>query len=199
MSKNLIGKKFGEYTVLGSSVVYTPAGNPRTLLEVQCSCGTKYTRERGNIVNAKHPMCRACRGTDGDGKDGYKHPLYRTYQGIKSRCYLKTSPAYPYYGARGITVCDRWRDPKTGFKAFVEDMGSRPSKRHSVDRKDNEGPYSPENCRWATPEEQYVNSRRPDPTLVTIGRHTKSVFAWCRLLGVNDNLVYRRMSQGQTP
>lgn len=78
---------------------------------------------------------------------------------MKARCFNKNSSSYPDYGARGITVCTRWRD---SFENFLEDMGERPAGK-TLDRYPNQlGNYEPGNCRWATPKEQVANSRRPD-------------------------------------
>jgi len=80
---------------------------------------------------------------------------YQIWNGMHGRCKLPKHASYKYYGAKGIKVCDRW----SSFENFFADMGERPSQEHSLDRKDNNGDYTPENCRWATGKEQFANQR----------------------------------------
>lgn len=110
------------------------------------------------------------------------------------RCTNKNHTSYPDYGKRGITVCDRW---KMDFLAFYEDMGPRPSPQHSIERKENDGPYSPENCRWATTAEQGANKRTS--IKVTIRGRTQTVAQWADELKLNRKTVYTRIQRGMTP
>ena len=84
----------------------------------------------------------------------YKHPLYATWQNMKRRCYDTNNTKYHRYGGRGIKVCDAWLND---FAQFIKDMGDKPSPRHTVDRIDNDGDYTPDNCRWAPYEVQNHN------------------------------------------
>lgn len=102
------------------------------------------------------------------------------------RCYCKTNAAYPRYGGRGIVVCDEWHD----FTKFYADMGDRPAGR-SLDRRDNDGPYSPENCRWATRTEQARNTRVN--TILEFRGRKQCLQAWAEELGLKPATICRRM------
>lgn len=96
------------------------------------------------------------RATHGHTRGRKTTPEFRTWCAMLQRCYYEKGEKYPLYGARGITVCDRWKE---SFEAFLEDMGPRPDG-YTLDRIDGKGNYEPSNCRWATQKEQIANRDR---------------------------------------
>jgi hypothetical protein len=110
---------------------------------------------------------------------------------IKDRCTNQKSKAYNRYGGRGIEMCEEWRN---SFVAFYEDMGRRPSARHSIDRIDNNKGYSPANCRWSVPVEQQNNRR--DNRLLSYAGQVETASNWARILGVRPGLLIARINAG---
>jgi hypothetical protein len=109
---------------------------------------------------------------------------------MKSRCFNVKDKQFSFYGGRGIKPCERWMK----FENFLADMGPRPSAQHSIDRKDNDGPYSPENCRWATPQEQNRNNRNNN--LLTWRGETLSIVEWSERTGLPATALYKRFQMG---
>lgn len=117
-----------------------------------------------------------------------KHPLYRAWIAMMTRCHLRprVRAIFPYWGGRGITVCQRWRT----FENFVADMGPRPTPKHSLDRVDNSAGYEPSNCRWATSYEQRRNQR--NSVFVELNGQPVTLGEFSRLTGICANTIYKR-------
>lgn len=123
------------------------------------------------------------------------HRTYRIWYGMRQRVYYKKHHAYALYQALGVTVCDRWLG-KTGFLSFLEDMGHPPTDKHSLERIDNNGMYSPENCKWGTPAEQSRNRSSCRYFDTPVGRICLSEAA--KYYGLTLATVYGRVYSGMT-
>ncbi len=113
---------------------------------------------------------------------------YLAWEKMKSRCYNRNFNHYKNYGGRGIKVCPRWRD---SFENFLKDMGLKPTPKHSLERKNNNGHYEPGNCVWATQKEQTRNTRRT--TQLTYRGVTKSLPDWADEYGLLRHTLYCRV------
>lgn len=116
-------------------------------------------------------------------------PTYAVWSNMRQRCDNPNNSAFANYGARGIAVCARWAT----FENFLADMGHPPSGM-TLEREDNHGPYSPENCRWATPVEQGQNKR--NNRLLTIDGETLTISAWGRRYGLAVGTIHHRLETG---
>lgn len=157
--KDLTGQRFGRHVVV-SRYDQTKSGNTRWLC--QCDCGNKRIVIGSALLNGKTKSC-GCYGiertkernrTHGQSVNYTASPEHNAWSSMKRRCYKPKDNRYYRYGARGITVCKRWIH---SFENFLKDMGHRPSPDHSLDRKRNNGNYTPSNCRWATDDIQRRN------------------------------------------
>lgn len=162
----------------------------------ECKCGNMTTVSLSNLRSGHATSCGCVQRQA--GKSNRTHGLsgtktYRAWQDMIQRCTNKMRPRYATYGARGITVCQRWRD---SFEAFLADMGEAPSRVHSIDREDNNGDYEPSNCRWSKTKEQARNTTRN--RLLTFRGETKCIAEWSELLCISYATLYYRITHGWT-
>lgn len=158
---DLTGKRFGRLTVV-KRVESDKHGNSK--FKCLCDCGKERVVYRNALATGKTVSCgcynsqvtKARSTIHGYTSGGKKTPEYIAITNIIARCTNPKNPEYERYGGRGIKVCERWRENPC---LFVEDMGLKPSKRHSIERVDVNGDYEPSNCIWATPLEQSRNQR----------------------------------------
>lgn len=121
---------------------------------------------------------------------GYEKTFeYRVWRGMISRCHNSRVKSYKDYGAKGVSVCERWR---RSFAAFLEDMGRAPTHKHSIDRYPNRrGHYEPRNCRWANSKQQRRNM--DNVTMLTMDEQTRCVGEWGEITGIPRRVLYERV------
>lgn len=187
---DLIGREFGLMRVIAFAGL-DARRNSRWLCV--CKCGTQKVCLGFNLTR-NHIVSCGCRTQLKTEQRAEEHPDWRPFSSMLCRCYHPKTPGYKNYGGRGIVVCDRWREG--GFWVFIADMGPRPTPNHSLDRIDNDGPYSPENCRWSTPKQQGRNRRTT--VRLTYQGETLPMIEWVERLGLDYNQVRHRYRKGMS-
>lgn len=181
---DLSGQIFGRLTVISLHGIH-PKG--QCLWKCKCICGNE-TVLLGTTL--KRGVTKSC-GCLLRSRNGLANTsTYSIWHSMIARCHNPKSVAYKNYGARGISVCDRWKD---NFFAFLEDMGERPAGL-SIDRIDNNDNYFKENCHWATPKEQTRNCRS-NHFIEAFGK--KMILQdWAKEIGKNVSCIRRRIAKG---
>lgn len=185
---DLKGSRFGRLKVTAR---FHPVKKSQTKWLCVCDCGNEIIVFAGNLTRGHTKSCGCLtlelRRTHGLTDTGE----YRIYRNMLRRCCSPKDKRYSDYGGRGIGVCESWRD---SFEAFYTDMGPRPSSNHSLDRINNDGWYSLENCKWSTGVEQQNNTRRN--VIVEHDSRSLTLAQWARELNVNTSTLRKRLSRG---
>jgi hypothetical protein len=191
------GQRFTRLTVVSlAEPRILKGGQRRPQWLCDCDCGARVTVMRADLVSGNTKSC-GCLLRDKRPfmrrTHGQRHtPTYDVWNNMKRRCYDPTNHAYRHYGGRGIYVCDPWLE---SFENFLRDMGHKPADR-TLGRKDNDGPYTPENCRWETAYEQQANTRRN--VWVEFQGERMIMFEAIRRAGLTVGVVYQRLRNGWT-
>jgi hypothetical protein len=190
--RDITGTRFERLVVVGLK----GRSKAETLLwSCRCDCGNSVIAPTNDLLRGNYKSCGCLqreRSAERLLKHGHAKTLeYRIWGTMISRCENPNHIAFADYGGRGIKVCDRW---KNSVSDFISDMGPRPSRKHSIDRKDSNGDYEPCNCRWATPKEQSRNTSRN--RFVTYGVETLTLAEWGERNGLRGSLIGNRLKAG---
>lgn len=193
--QNLVGMKFGRLTVLSLSEKSETAHT--FYWKCLCDCG-KETLVLGTSLKSGNTVSCGCYSSEQKSirskthGTGNEDRLYRIWSGMKSRCYSVSDHNFCRYGARGIFVDDAWRNDFTEFRKWAIKNGYQHDL--SIERIDNDGPYSPDNCRWATKSEQ--NNNRRSSVYITYNGETFTISEWSKKTGIRPATLARRKRCG---
>lgn len=153
---NVLGNRYNRLTILEE----LPTDKYVRIVGCLCDCGN-YSKVRLTNLRTGHTKSCGCQNDEKRKTSLLIHgmtssPEYKSYRKMIERCYSPKDISYKNYGARGITVCNRWKE---SFINFYDDMGSKPGVNYSLDRVDSNGIYCKDNCKWATRKEQNSNRR----------------------------------------
>jgi hypothetical protein len=176
-----VGREFGLWVILGPLVDRS--------WWCRCACGTERFVLVYNLLSGASESCGCVWETPGKKEHPAEHGVWG---GMVERC-TPISKDHTRYYDRGIRVCDKWLG-KTGFMKFYEDMGSRPSPLHQIDRKDNDLGYSKDNCRWVTVRENAQNKRTN--VVVEFRGERKVIAEWARQMGMSRQALRYRLRCG---
>lgn len=193
---DLTSRRFGRIVVVaGPEVRESDKGYTYRYWDCLCDCGTRVSRSGASLLRGNSNSC-GCLHVETARKVFLKHgkkswPEYNVWNHMLQRCTNPRNRGYRNYGGRGIAVCDRWLN---SFENFIADMGRRPSQELMLERKNNDGPYCPENCVWATRKEQNRNTRQN--RLLTHAGMTLIITEWAEITGISYGTLATRLKSG---
>lgn len=173
--------------------------NGRTYFLCQCECGSEPKFVQSYYLKTGHTKsCGCLKHEEKVFTHGLtKTRLYKIYHMMKRRCYKAQDNSYKNYGGRGISICEEWLNEQNGFVNFYNwSMENGYQENLTIDRKDNNGNYKPDNCRWVTIKTQ-SNNRRSN-NLITIDGITKNITQWAEEYGLCYSTIKSRITRGKT-
>ena len=180
------GDVFGRLTVLALG---KPPNTYRYTAVCQCDCGSAPVAIRVDSLTKGVTVSCGCYHREAIRSHGLsKHPLYQVWRHMMERCTNPADGAFANYGGRGIRVCKRWHKVDN----FVADMEAEHRPGLEIDRIDNDGDYTPKNCRWSTPSENCDNRR--SGRRITFNGKTLSLRQWSRETGLSYGTLWERIS-----
>lgn len=198
---DLTGRKFGQLTVVSRAEnLRSASGRPRVMWNCTCTCGNNTTVTSDALLSGNQISCGCYRKKHAvemftkHGKTDSR--LYYVWSGLKARCYNKNVYEYRFYGARGIRVCDEWRNDFSAFEKWMLDNGydeCAPRGQYTIDRIDCNGNYSPENCRIITQQKQMSNLRSNH--LLEYNGETHTLAEWGRITGISPFKIRNRIAR----
>lgn len=192
--KDLTNMRFGRLTVIRE----IGRNKHREVMWLcKCDCGKEHITTGYSLRSGATKSC-GCLRHDTFLKTFYKHGLankrlYSIWAGMKNRCYNDNEPAYKWYGARGIGVCNEWRENPVAFYEWAKCNGY--DNHLSIDRINNNGDYCPENCRWVDMKVQ-SNNRRNNHRY-TFKNKTLTIREWSNITGLSYNLLRNRLEKNK--
>lgn len=185
------GKRYGKLVAVERVLACRFNREVEVLWLCKCDCGrTKIVPSSSLASGAKSCGCRKKGRLRGLTSHGLSNsPEYRSWLLARKRCNDPATRGYKRYGGRGIIVCDKWAND---FLAFLQDVGFKPTPKHTLDRIDVDGNYEPGNCRWATSKEQARN--QSNNVLVNYAGRTQCISAWAEEYGIRVSTLYGRLT-----
>lgn len=191
---DLTGMRFGRLSVIRDTGLRNKSGN--VIWECECDCGNKLNILGTNLHRGLTKSC-GCIRREKSRERMTKHGktntrLFRIWQHMLSRCYTTTDSKYYCYGARGIYVCEEWKDDFEAFYNWAINNGY--SEDLSIDRIDNDKGYSPENCRWA---DDIIQARNKSTNrIIEYNGQKKCLSEWEEILGIRASVISKRLKRG---
>jgi hypothetical protein len=180
---DLSGRKYGHWLVVG----FAGFRGRFSAWLCQCKCGKFSVIEGAQLGRSRRQSC-GCIGR----LSSTARSIQSILNSIKSRCYRRSDPNFYRYGALGITVCKRWLD---SAEAFVDDMGPRPSKEHTLMRRDLAENFTPENCFWGTKQDARRSQKRVGIRQISSIGKTLNLSQWAEELGISREAMRQRLNK----